>query len=364
MWDVRGRPFLSGSGVVGSLGPLGLRPAGGLGCCGLWRARRGPVAVSLGRVAGRGGQHEAGGGLGGLVVQLEQDGRVGVGGEHDAGMPDQFLHGLEVGTGRVGQGGRAVAEVVQPHRRQPGQLDEAVEAAGQPVGVQRCAVRGGERVSGVLPSRAGRWAFGALPAQVGAQQPGGDPVEGDDPAAGRGLRRADRDGAAVGDALLPDHDDAVVEVDVGPAQPGRLAAAQSAQRDQPPQGEQPVVGDEPEERGQLLDRPHRHREPPTVFAPGFDAVVGPHLRVRAARRGQLDVAGRVVTQQALADRGVQRAERRVARMRCSVAGVGGRPHRLSVAASSRNMSATCRPVSSPSRIRPRCGIRCSSTCSV
>jgi hypothetical protein len=60
---------------------------------------------------------------------------------------------------------------------------------------------------------------------VGAQQPRGDPVEGDDPAAGGGLGWADRDGVAVGDALLFDHDDAVVEVQVGSAQPGRLAAA-------------------------------------------------------------------------------------------------------------------------------------------
>jgi hypothetical protein len=30
---------------------------------------------------------------------------------------------------------------------------------------------------------------------------------------------------AVGDALLVDHHDALVEVDVDPAQPGRLAAA-------------------------------------------------------------------------------------------------------------------------------------------
>jgi hypothetical protein len=58
------------------------------------------------------------------------------------------------------------------------------------------------------------------------------------------LGGADRDGVPVGDALLPDHDDPGVEVDVGPAQPGGLAAAQSAQRDQPPQRVQPVVGDE------------------------------------------------------------------------------------------------------------------------
>jgi len=74
------------------------------------------VAVPLGRVARRGGQHETGGGLGGLEVQVEQDGRVGVGGERDAGVPEEFLHGLEVGAGGVGEGGGAVAQVVQRHR--------------------------------------------------------------------------------------------------------------------------------------------------------------------------------------------------------------------------------------------------------
>ena len=110
-------------------------------------------------------------------------------------------------------------------------------------------------------------------------------VQCDDPAAGGGLGWADRDGVAVGDALLADHDDAVVEVDIGPAQPGCLAAAQPALGDQPPQRVQPVVGDGPEERDELLDRPYRHRRAFAALAPGGHAVVGPHQGLRPARGG-------------------------------------------------------------------------------
>jgi hypothetical protein len=56
------------------------------------------------------------------------------------------------------------------------------------------------------------------------------------------------------------------------------------------------------------------------------------------------------------------ADRRVALMRCSVDGVGVRPDLFVVAPIVVIMSVMCRAVSSLSRIRPRCGIRCRSTC--
>jgi hypothetical protein len=37
---------------------------------------------------------------------------VQVGGDADAGVPELVRHGLQVGTGGVGEGGRAVAQVV------------------------------------------------------------------------------------------------------------------------------------------------------------------------------------------------------------------------------------------------------------
>jgi hypothetical protein len=49
------------------------------------------------------------------------------------------------------------------------------------------------------------------------------------------------------------------------------------------------------------------------------------------------------------------AERSVARMRCNVDGVTGRPYRVSVAASVVNIAVMSRPVRSPSRMRPRWG---------
>ncbi|WP_275424057.1 hypothetical protein [Virgisporangium aurantiacum] len=45
-------------------------------------------------------------------------------------MPELLLHGLQIRTGGVGHCPRAVAQVVQPHRRQPRQLDETAEPAG------------------------------------------------------------------------------------------------------------------------------------------------------------------------------------------------------------------------------------------
>jgi hypothetical protein len=100
-----------------------------------------------------------------------------------------------------------------------------MEAAGQEIRMQRHAVLGNKYVPGVLPDPAGRVLLGALPAAVLAQQPPGVPVEGDQTAAGGGFGWSDGDEVAVGDALLFDHCDPGVEVDVGPAQPGGFTAA-------------------------------------------------------------------------------------------------------------------------------------------
>jgi hypothetical protein len=40
------------------------------------------------------------------------DAGVGVGGQHDAGVPELLLDGLQVGTGGVREAGRAVPQVV------------------------------------------------------------------------------------------------------------------------------------------------------------------------------------------------------------------------------------------------------------
>jgi len=52
---------------------------------------------------------ELGGGFGGLVRQAGQHAGVGVGGEHDAGVPERRLHDLQVVAGRERQACRPVA---------------------------------------------------------------------------------------------------------------------------------------------------------------------------------------------------------------------------------------------------------------
>jgi hypothetical protein len=58
------------------------------------------------------GQHEAAGGFGGGELQVAQDAGVGVGGEHDAAVPELVLDGLEVSAGAVGEAGGTVTQVV------------------------------------------------------------------------------------------------------------------------------------------------------------------------------------------------------------------------------------------------------------
>jgi hypothetical protein len=51
--------------------------------------------------AARGGQHEPVGCFGHVREQLGQDAGVGVGGEHEAAVPELGLHGLEVDAGQI-----------------------------------------------------------------------------------------------------------------------------------------------------------------------------------------------------------------------------------------------------------------------
>jgi hypothetical protein len=59
---------------------------------------------------------EPGHGLGCGDVHLLEQGRVGVGGDLDAGVTEEFGDELEVAGGPVGERRRAVAQVVQPDR--------------------------------------------------------------------------------------------------------------------------------------------------------------------------------------------------------------------------------------------------------
>lgn len=85
-------------------------------------------------------EHQLGGSVGATTLDLRQDAGVGVGGDHDAGVPEEILQGLQVGSGFVGEGRGAVAQVVQPHRGQPGPAYEDPKADSGVVRIDRIAV--------------------------------------------------------------------------------------------------------------------------------------------------------------------------------------------------------------------------------
>jgi hypothetical protein len=110
----------------------------------------------------------------------------------------------------------------------------------------------------------------------------------------------------VADELSADHEFAGLGVEAVAVQGGGLAAAQAAQRDQPPQRCQPVVLHPYQEGDELPKGPDRDRRPDAVAAPGLDPLVGPDDRVRPDRLVEPDLRQRVAWDKALADGGVQR----------------------------------------------------------
>jgi hypothetical protein len=82
--------------------------------------------------------------------------------------------------------------------------------------------------------------------------------------------------AADRGALDGDRELTAVDVDAPPAQPGGFPSAQVAQRDQPPQREQRIIGHGVEDLSDLRGGPHRHRRPVAVGAPLLDPGLGPH----------------------------------------------------------------------------------------
>jgi hypothetical protein len=59
-----------------------------------------------------GREDQLGGGVGAASLCAREDAGVGVGGDHDAGVPEQVLQGLQVGAGLVREGRGTVAQVV------------------------------------------------------------------------------------------------------------------------------------------------------------------------------------------------------------------------------------------------------------
>ena len=137
---------------AGALGAGGFRSGCGLGSSGL-RRRTSGWSLAAFRAARGCGENEPGGGFGRFVVLVGEDAGVGVGRQHDAGVPELLLNRLEVRAGGMGETGRPVAQVVQPHRRQPGPLDEGPETSGQKIRMQRLTTSHGEHVPGVVPDQ-------------------------------------------------------------------------------------------------------------------------------------------------------------------------------------------------------------------
>jgi hypothetical protein len=140
--------------------------------------------------------------------------------------PSISLDVLQVGAGRVGEGRRAVAEVVEPDRREAGLLVQLDEAPCDVGGVKHLAVLLGEDATGLRP---GTPPFLTILVLLGAVPLGGLDrvgVERDGARAGVGLGVVLVHLPAVHDELLGDGDETGIEVGVGPLLPARPAPAQ------------------------------------------------------------------------------------------------------------------------------------------
>ena len=135
-----------------------------------------------------------------------------------------------------------MAQVVEADAPEADLLGEFLEAVREPVGVQRHAVGPGEHEVVVVVGVAERRAGGVLAQAVREQHADGVRVEVDDavlsagglgppecdaPVVGAALGARAGEAGGEGDDLLADVEPVAFEVDVGPAQPGRFAAAQT-----------------------------------------------------------------------------------------------------------------------------------------
>jgi hypothetical protein len=97
-----------------------------------------------------------------VVRHLRHHGDVGVGGEHDAGVPELVLDDLQIGPRLQREAAGAVPQIVQPDRRQPAGRDERVEGAGERVGADRLAVLAGEHIPAAIGIERGEFSTLAL----------------------------------------------------------------------------------------------------------------------------------------------------------------------------------------------------------
>ena len=187
------------------------------------------------------------------------------------------------------------------------------EPARQVSGRVGTAARLGEDVP-VAPRRQ------LLPVAVGGEDLQGPGIEGQDSVAGDALGRQQHQPAAGFLQLPGDRQRGCGEVDVAPAEPGRLAPAQPGHRHQLVAGIEGFAADRGEEPGSLLGGPHRDRGPHAGLAPGGLARGRPDHRMRACGRRQLNQPGRVDGDQPFADRRIKPklrlVRRKILRLSC------------------------------------------------
>lgn len=196
-------------------------------------------------------EDELGGVFGGLALDGGQDAGVDVCGERDGGVPELVLDRLEVRAGAVRQTGRAVPQVVQADWGKAGAVNEQPQPLGEVPRVKRGPVGAGEHVPAGQVRPDGDVAAGValfLAGTVQAEHLHGVGVQRDGPATRLRFGRSFVDGVAGGGALAGDGELGVVEVDIGPPQPGSLPTPQPAQGDEPPQRVQAVVARRVQER--------------------------------------------------------------------------------------------------------------------
>ena len=150
-----------------------------------------------------------------------------------------------------------MAQAVQRDARQGGRPDVALELLAHAIGDERTAVFLDKDIARVAPGFSPVGLLVCLAGGVGPQGGQGGRVESDlAPALGR-LGITDDDRTVDRHQGLADGDRAAIHVDILPAQPQRLAAAQAGRGQQTPQAKETIVSDVREEGDQLLARPSR-----------------------------------------------------------------------------------------------------------
>jgi hypothetical protein len=132
------------------------------GCCTKWWF----VAV-VGSVGGLGGVAEGvAEEVDGVALEAESDVGVHRRGDPDVGMAQQFLDDDEFDPLFQEEGGGRVPEVVEADAAERGLAEQGVEVPGEGRSLDRGTVGPDEDVAAVLPARARRFAFLALPIAV------------------------------------------------------------------------------------------------------------------------------------------------------------------------------------------------------